>query len=396
MSKQPARAPFAAATRLPLGRAYPIAREICEALMGVKGVRIYHDQALFKQAGGSMTPWHQDQFYWPLDTTQTITLWLPLVDVPREMGTMSFAAGSHCDGPLTDLAISDESQRRLDTLVRQKAYPVVSFSLKAGDGTFHSGWTVHNAHGNSSDRMREVLTVIYYPDGTRLMEHALLLNVRWEQLTTDEFTPSSADDYERPDAFVQMPAAQTNRIQKLRYLSKPLAEDLTIAGPSVLNLFASIDQDDTNWIVSLKDVGPDDSVRTVREGEREIALDLPEREVTLLEANGRDLAAASGLAPFLVGGAVRDLLLGEVAVDRAQRRDGAQRLVRGRRRHGTGGQDASSQHHSALQEPSSRCAHESSPRFWSLPVFRSLAVLRCRGLPCSSPRMRSIRRAAVK
>jgi len=50
-------------------------------------------------------------------------------------------------------------------------------------------------------------------------------------------------------------ASQTNRIQKLRYLSEPLAEDVTIAGPSVLNLFASIDQDDTNWIIILKDVG---------------------------------------------------------------------------------------------------------------------------------------------
>ena len=48
----------------------------------------------------------------------------------------------------------------------------------------------------------------------------------------------------------------------------------------MLNLFAAIDQDDTNWIVSLKDVGPDVSVRTVREGEREIPHDLPEREVT--------------------------------------------------------------------------------------------------------------------
>ncbi len=48
----------------------------------------------------------------------------------------------------------------------------------------------------------------------------------------------------------------------------------------MLNLFAEIDQDDTNWIVSLKDVGPDVSVRTVREGEREIPADLPEREVS--------------------------------------------------------------------------------------------------------------------
>ena len=51
-------------------------------LLGVDGVRLYHDQALFKEAGGGRTPWHQDQHYWPLDTTDTITMWMPLVDVP--------------------------------------------------------------------------------------------------------------------------------------------------------------------------------------------------------------------------------------------------------------------------------------------------------------------------
>src|SRR5205823_1115516 len=66
----------------------------------------------------------------------------------------------------------------------------------------------------------------------------------WERLTTEPFVPSSADDYQAPDAFVQMPASQTNRIQKLRYLSEPLAQDVTIAGPSVLHLYAAIDQGD--------------------------------------------------------------------------------------------------------------------------------------------------------
>jgi putative CocE/NonD family hydrolase len=102
----------------------------------------------------------------------------------------------------------------------------------------------------------------------------------WERLSTDPFVPSSADDYQAPDAFVQMPASQTNEIQKLRYLSEPLAEDVTFAGPSVLNLFAAIDQDDTNWIVVLKDVGPDEFVPTAREGERGVTGNLTERELT--------------------------------------------------------------------------------------------------------------------
>jgi putative CocE/NonD family hydrolase len=102
----------------------------------------------------------------------------------------------------------------------------------------------------------------------------------WERMSTAAFTPSSADDELPPDAFVQMPPTQTNQVSRLRYMTDPLPEDVLIAGPAVLNLFAAIDQTDTNWIVSLKDVGPDGSVRTVREGERELPQDLPERELT--------------------------------------------------------------------------------------------------------------------
>ncbi|HEV7448357.1 MAG TPA: CocE/NonD family hydrolase, partial [Steroidobacteraceae bacterium] len=107
----------------------------------------------------------------------------------------------------------------------------------------------------------------------------LFLN-SWERLTPEPFASSSVDDFIPPDAFVQMPPTQTNRVAKLRYLSDPLPRDLLVAGPMVLNLFAAIDQPDTNWIIILKDVGPDMAVRTAREGEREISNDLLERELT--------------------------------------------------------------------------------------------------------------------
>lgn len=102
----------------------------------------------------------------------------------------------------------------------------------------------------------------------------------WERLTTEPFVPASADRFQKPDAFVQMPPTQTNTLHRLRYMTDPLPEDVLIAGPSVLKLYASIDQPDTNWIVVLKDVGPDVSVMTVREGERAVPADLKERELT--------------------------------------------------------------------------------------------------------------------
>ncbi len=77
-----------------------------------------------------------------------------------------------------------------------------------------------------------------------------------------------------------MPPTQTKTVQKLRYVTDPLPDDVLVAGPISLKLFAAIDQDDTNWFAILKDVGPDVSVMSVREGERERPADVPEREVT--------------------------------------------------------------------------------------------------------------------
>ena len=59
-----------------------------------RGVRMYHDQALYKEAGGGITPWHADQYYWPLETDKTITAWIPLQATPLEMGPLEFSAGS--------------------------------------------------------------------------------------------------------------------------------------------------------------------------------------------------------------------------------------------------------------------------------------------------------------
>jgi ectoine hydroxylase-related dioxygenase (phytanoyl-CoA dioxygenase family) len=139
-------------------------------LLGVDGVRLYHDQALFKEAGGGRTPWHQDQHYWPLDTDRTITMWMPLVDVPASIGTMTFVSGSQRLGYLGEYSISDESDRAFEAMLASDD----SLSLEthgpaaAGDATFHAGWMLHSAPPNPTGTLRAVMTVIYFPDGTRV------------------------------------------------------------------------------------------------------------------------------------------------------------------------------------------------------------------------------------
>ena len=138
-------------------------------LMGVDGIRLYHDQALYKEPGGGYTPWHQDQTYWPLATTHTITMWMALVDIPAEVGSMRFASGSHRFGDLGMNGIGDDSQAYFDRVIEERGFRVHTHgAMRAGDATFHAGWTIHGAGANPTARMRNVMTIIYFANGTRI------------------------------------------------------------------------------------------------------------------------------------------------------------------------------------------------------------------------------------
>lgn len=144
--------------------------KIAADLMGVDCVRMYHDQALVKEPGGGHTPWHQDQYYWPLDSDKTVTMWLALQDVSIEMGSLVFADGTQALGPLEALPISAESDHVFRDEVIRRECQLVVHELSAGDTTWHSGWTLHKAPGNSTQTERSAMTVIYIADGTRVSE----------------------------------------------------------------------------------------------------------------------------------------------------------------------------------------------------------------------------------
>lgn len=145
--------------------------KIAADLMGVKNVRLYHDQALFKEAGGGPTPWHIDQYYWPLDSRNTITMWMPLVDITVDMGMLTFASGSHKKEFVFSHEISDDSEKEVSSYVKENNFPVTrATTMNAGDATFHYGTTIHNAPGNRSDTVREVMTIIYFADGAKVTE----------------------------------------------------------------------------------------------------------------------------------------------------------------------------------------------------------------------------------
>lgn len=141
---------------------------IATELMGCRGVRIYHDQALYKEAGGGITPWHADQYYWPVSNANMVTAWIPLQDTPLAMGPLAFCAGSHRLDYGRDLEISDESEEALQRALAGFQLDEGSFAL--GDVSFHAGWTFHRAGANTTRQPREVMTIIYMDQDMRLVE----------------------------------------------------------------------------------------------------------------------------------------------------------------------------------------------------------------------------------
>ena len=110
--------------------------DIARQLLNVTGVRLYHDQALFKEPGGGHTPWHADQYYWPLETDRTVTAWIPLQETPLELGPLEFSAGSAALTDGRDKEISDESQSFLEERLKENGFPHVVEPFRLGDGRF--------------------------------------------------------------------------------------------------------------------------------------------------------------------------------------------------------------------------------------------------------------------
>jgi ectoine hydroxylase-related dioxygenase (phytanoyl-CoA dioxygenase family) len=141
---------------------------IAADLLGVSGVRLYADQALYKESGGGITPWHADQYYWPLSSDKICTVWIPLQETPVEMGSLSFAAGSHTFSYGRDLAISDESESAIQAAVKAQGFPVAQAPYALGEVSFHTGWIFHRASPNQTSTPRRVMTMIYMDKDMRV------------------------------------------------------------------------------------------------------------------------------------------------------------------------------------------------------------------------------------
>lgn len=166
---------------------------IVKDLIQADNVRLWHDQALFKEPGGRITDAHQDCSYWPIAEPQfSATMWLALTDVPVEKGCLYFYPQTH-DPNLKEYVDIFKNPHQPDLL---KDKEKVFVPLKAGDATFHSGLTFHGAGNNQTNEMREAMTIIYIKDGVtfdtsdeRNKTHTSCVGLNNGDIINTKFTP---------------------------------------------------------------------------------------------------------------------------------------------------------------------------------------------------------------
>ena len=189
--------------RIPEFRSFVLesnAAEIAARLMRSKTARFFHDHVLVKQPGTStVTPWHQDQPYYCVEGRQSVSFWIPLDTVPRDI-VMECINGSHEWGkgfrPMrfdgTRLYENDDFEPMPDINAMKDKLDIAGWNMQPGDAIAFSFRTVHGAPANNSPRPRRVFSARWVGDDAVYAKRAGKSSPPFTGLTMAEGDPFDA------------------------------------------------------------------------------------------------------------------------------------------------------------------------------------------------------------
>lgn len=134
------------------------AADVAAALMDAERVQLFHEHVLVKEAATDVTtPWHQDAPYYSVSGPKTLSLWIPLDDIPRER-TLEFIGGSHLSGArYQPQRFNGQALNEGDGLPvlpdydsDRAAYDIKGWAVSPGDAVAFDFRIVHGAPANDS------------------------------------------------------------------------------------------------------------------------------------------------------------------------------------------------------------------------------------------------------
>jgi ectoine hydroxylase-related dioxygenase (phytanoyl-CoA dioxygenase family) len=189
--------------RIPEFRSFVLesnAAELAARLMQSKTARFFHDHVLVKQPGTStVTPWHQDQPYYCVDGQQSVSFWIPLDPVSRDV-VMESISGSHRWGkgfrPMrfdgTRLYENDDFEVMPDINAMRDQLEIAGWDMQPGDAIAFSFRTVHGAPANRSPLQRRVFSARWVGDDAVFAQRAGRTSPPFPGLTLTDGAPFDA------------------------------------------------------------------------------------------------------------------------------------------------------------------------------------------------------------
>jgi ectoine hydroxylase-related dioxygenase (phytanoyl-CoA dioxygenase family) len=174
-------------------------------LMGAKSAQLFHEHVLVKQAkAGVATPWHQDAPYYCVDAPMSVSIWIPLDEVPRER-TLEFVSGSHQWGKnyrpqrFNGQALNEDDglEEIPDINGARDDFDILGWALKPGDAVAFDYRTVHGAPANNSaSSQRRAFSLRMVGEGaTFARREGVVTSPPFEHVTLAHGTPLSGDDF---------------------------------------------------------------------------------------------------------------------------------------------------------------------------------------------------------
>lgn len=162
-------------------------------LMDSETVQLFHEHVLVKEAAtGVPTPWHQDMPYYCVEGPKTLSLWIPLDEVPRET-TLEFIAGSHMWGKYyrpqrfngEPLNAHDGLEDIPDINGNRDQYDIIGWEVSPGDAIAFDYRTIHGAPANNSpSSQRRAFSLRLLGDGVSFARReGIVTSPPFEQIT---------------------------------------------------------------------------------------------------------------------------------------------------------------------------------------------------------------------
>ncbi len=153
------------------------AASVAGQLIGSEQVQFFHDHAFSKEPGTQQaTPWHQDQPYYCVDGTQTVSLYVALDEMPERVA-LQFVRGSHRWGRLfhpvsfLDGAFFESDGHVLESVPdvdgNPDKYEVMAWDLEPGDCIAFTFATLHGTTAGEVKSRRRAVSTRWLGDDVR-------------------------------------------------------------------------------------------------------------------------------------------------------------------------------------------------------------------------------------